>query len=44
MTSIVVLWLVVEATGFLEALNLMHAYANKKRTNTVIAVIIGNNI
>ena len=39
MTSITVLWLVVEASGFLEALNLIQAYAIKKRTKTVIAVI-----
>ena len=44
MTSITVLWLVVEASGFLEALNLIQAYAIKKRTKTVIAVITGNNM
>ena len=43
-TSIKVLWLVVDGTGFLEALNLTHAYKIKNKTKTVIAVITGTSM
>ena len=43
-TSIVVLWLVVEATLFRDARNLIQVYKSKNKTKTVIAVIIGSNI
>ena len=36
MTSITVLWLVVEASGFLEALNLIQAYAIKKEQKLLL--------